>query len=195
MGLELQPYQPPPYDNRPNWGVIILTGVAALVLVISLGLLLQQMAKALEKVQPTITPTFIISRGEPTITPTPVAAAYALPITVNGTWEVITSVYLPDGTIEKFISTGEGIELERPEYTAPPQARVSQDIIYRLEYIYPDGAQVIEYWNEDRYWAKLEQTYYLLYDAANDPLIIVDENTLNAQYPDLSIIEETATPE
>jgi hypothetical protein len=176
MDKQMIPYEPP--DNKPRWGVFIVTGISGALLVIFLGLLIQRVGETFNKVDP--------------VSPTAGSPSLALQIPHQGRWTAQITVLTPDGHVLSFEQTGIG-ESIRLDYSDIPQGNRIINYRYQISYTAPDrmNGGLLEIppkaiFTRPEYLAALTQTYYALYDADNRFWRILSEGDLD-RYPQIQV--------
>ena len=157
-----------PHDSRPRWDVIIITGIAAMMLVIFGGLLLVRARESLNSVdlqQDTATPQPV---------PTTMLPVLALEIPQQSVWSVQVEVEKPDGTREVHLNSGSGRLIIPPRFEMPSGSRTQTTISFELIFTLPDflseggtTSTSFRYDRLDDYLDALSHRHYALYDSEN----------------------------
>ncbi len=179
---------PHPQTPKPNWGVIIVTGIAAALLVIFGGLLLSQISLAFDS-EVTETP-FI----PPTATLSEPKTAYALQVQHRGEWMMKVTITAPGYRPRIYTSSGEGTEISLPYYQASEQETVEVEGEFMVYVTYPvfDGTGRIgegsrRYGSHEAYITAMNSPHYMLYDESNHILFIRDERERQLYYSDVPV--------
>lgn len=176
---------PRPRKYNPDWGLIILTGVVALLVVIFAGILITQVSSAFEG-DPSPTPL-------PSKTPFPEPpAAYALQVQHRGTWVMRVTISAPGMETRVYESSGEGVDVTLPYYQAGPNENVAVEGQFIIYVTYPvfDGTGETntgtrEYGSHKDYVDAMNSNHYMLYDEQHQYLFIRDETELMTRYQEL----------
>ncbi|MBZ0304957.1 MAG: hypothetical protein K8I82_02705 [Anaerolineae bacterium] len=179
---------PRPQPPKPNWGVIIVTGIAAALLVIFAGLLFNQISLAFES-DARETPSPI-----PTATLSEPGAAYALQVQHRGEWTMKVTVSAPGYQSRFYTSSGVGTEVSLPYYQASEQETVEVEGEFIVYVTYPvfdgTGRTAVgnrRYGSHEEYITAMNSPHYMLYDENNHLLFLRDERERQLYYSDVPV--------
>lgn len=173
MSYSIEPSPPPDYNDNPNWGVIVLTGVVGLLLILGAGLLLRQAGDAVRAALATDTP----SAPFPASTYTPQPPVLVLEVPAEGYWQVSLSLSplqnRADSRPQVYEYTGRGPEIRIPQVEQPLNTRAELRALLEVELQYPQSSHPdaptltnrFSYPSLEDYQAALAGPFYALYAA------------------------------